>query len=78
MSEEKLIRYFIGEREVSWNEYTQTEGSGKFAWKECQHKFIFAIGDNGAIRGCETCGKAWILLRSDVFEWTTAWTEVSN
>jgi len=26
MSEEKLVRYFIGDREVSWNEYCQTEG----------------------------------------------------
>jgi len=48
------------------------------ATQEHEHMFCFAIGEHGAIRGCELCGKAWILPRTDIFGWTTFWKEVDE
>jgi len=61
MSEEKIIRYFIGDREVSWNEYVRAEGPGKFAWKECDHQGYYRVigGNCIALRWCTNCGKSW-------------------
>jgi len=30
-----------------------------------RHRFIFAVGEGGAIRGCEFCGRAWVLPQTN-------------
>lgn len=61
----KLIRYFIENREVTWDEYTKAEGGVGVDVKqeepECDHKGHYRLvnGLHVAIRICTGCGKSW-------------------
>ena len=49
------------------------------ATEEHQHRYCFAISDRGALRGCETCGKAWILGYQNVGNaWCSVWRAIGE
>lgn len=47
------------------------------ATEEHEHMFCFAMSKDAAMRGCETCGKAWIAPRVGHALWGS-WQEVGE
>ena len=45
--------------------------------QEHEHKFSFKMSKDAAMRGCETCGKAWIAPRVGHALWGS-WQEVGE
>jgi hypothetical protein len=45
------------------------------ALQEHQHRFVFELSRDAALRGCETCGKAWMAPRLGHALWGS-WQEV--
>lgn len=43
-----------------------------------EHRFRFAIGEHGALRGCEVCGKSWLMTYFPALGWNTQWKEIKE
>lgn len=45
--------------------------------QEHQHRFVFELSRDAALKGCETCGKTWIAPRLGHALWGS-WQEVKE